>query len=83
MSELHAREARAAFLHCISQGEGAMDLAEAALQVASEDDALGEEKTPRALAGPCLQAISSFALRPRTPDQAHARIVRATSENHA
>ncbi|KAG7668476.1 hypothetical protein Ndes2526B_g03893 [Nannochloris sp. 'desiccata'] len=40
MSESHSREARKAFLDAISQGEGAMNLAEAALQIAAEDDAL-------------------------------------------
>jgi hypothetical protein len=40
MSAAHSREARKAFLAAISQGEGAMNLAEAALQIAAEDDAL-------------------------------------------
>jgi hypothetical protein len=40
MSESHSRHARKAFLSAISAGEGAMNLAEAALQIAAEDDAL-------------------------------------------
>lgn len=56
MSEQHAREARMAFLQCLSRGEGALDLAEAALQVAAEDDALGELF--------CHSSSSIAALRP-------------------
>lgn len=40
LSEEHSRLARLAFLKAIAQGDGAMDLAEAALQIAAEDDAL-------------------------------------------
>ncbi len=40
MSEEHAAESRSAFLSAISAGEGSIDLAEAALQVAAEDDGL-------------------------------------------
>ncbi|GAB4816397.1 hypothetical protein N2152v2_003443 [Parachlorella kessleri] len=39
-SEVHAYEARMAFLRNISRGEAAVDLADAALQIAAEDDAL-------------------------------------------
>jgi len=42
MSEEHAAESRASFLSAISVGEGVLDLAEAALHIAAEDDALGE-----------------------------------------
>jgi hypothetical protein len=41
MSVVHAHEARQAFLQEISKGEALINLAEAALLVASEDDALG------------------------------------------
>eukprot|EP00884_Botryococcus_braunii_P013259 jgi/Botrbrau1/21934/Bobra.0249s0057.1 len=40
MSETHAYEARMAFLENISAGEASVDLAMAALQIATEDDAL-------------------------------------------
>lgn len=42
MSDVHAWEARVAFARNIARGEPGMNLAEAALQVAAEDDALGE-----------------------------------------
>jgi hypothetical protein len=38
---MHAYEARRAFLQIISKGEGLASPAEAALQIAAEDDALG------------------------------------------
>ena len=47
-SEAHAWEARQAFLANVAAGEAALDLADAALQIAAEDDALG--------ALPCLRA---------------------------
>lgn len=40
LSEEHARAARTAFLAAIAPGDAAMDMAEAALQIAAEDDAL-------------------------------------------
>jgi hypothetical protein len=36
-----------AFLQNIAKGEAAMDLADAALQIAAEDDALGTGEPPR------------------------------------
>lgn len=41
MSSLHAYTARWRFAHNIAQGEAGMRLAEAALLVAAEDDAIG------------------------------------------
>ena len=41
MSAIHAYEARKAFAVCISGGEARVNLAEAALHIASEDDAIG------------------------------------------
>lgn len=57
MSTEHAAEARAAFLAAISPGEGALDLAEGALQVAAEDDALG---------GSLHQTLSAFLISTNT-----------------
>lgn len=50
-SELHAFQARLAFAQQLSRGEGGMRLAEAALQVAAEDDAIGKQAIGRC-AGP-------------------------------
>jgi hypothetical protein len=44
MSLEHAAAARRSFLSTISDGEGTMDLALAALYIAAEDDAIGECK---------------------------------------
>ncbi len=66
MSESHSREARKAFLAAISQGEGAMDLAEAALQIAAEDDALVSHsavKLPVASFRQRLQRIADELIR--------------------
>ena len=40
-SETHAYQARAALVENLRRGEGGVDLADAALQIAAEDDALG------------------------------------------
>ncbi|KAI7836487.1 hypothetical protein COHA_009639 [Chlorella ohadii] len=44
-STLHAYEARQAFLRCIQQGEGLLELSAAALHIAAEDDALVSHST--------------------------------------
>lgn len=41
LAAVHAFHARKAFVDCISDGEANIDLAEAALAIAAEDDALG------------------------------------------
>ncbi len=46
-SEVHAFDARRAFLLNISQGESALSVAEAALQIAAEDDAIVSHSTVR------------------------------------
>ena len=45
MSEVHAYEARQAFLDVIEKGEAGICLADAALQVAAEDDAIISHST--------------------------------------
>ncbi|PRW20351.1 hypothetical protein C2E21_9056 [Chlorella sorokiniana] len=44
-STLHAYDARQAFLRCIQQGEGLLELSAAALHIAAEDDALVSHST--------------------------------------
>ena len=39
---IHAYEARQAFARCVARGEAGVNLAETALHISSEDDALGE-----------------------------------------
>jgi len=66
MSESHSREARKAFLAAISQGEGAINLAEAALQIAAEDDALvshSSVKLPVAAFRQRLQRLANELIR--------------------
>jgi len=66
MSESHSREARRAFFAAISQGEGAMNLAEAALQIAAEDDALvshSSVKLPVAAFRQRLQRLADELIR--------------------
>ena len=46
-SELHAFEARRAFVQNIARGESAISVAEAALQIAAEDDAIVSHSTVR------------------------------------
>ena len=46
-SEVHAFEARRAFSNNIAQGEAALNVAEAALQIAAEDDAIVSHSTVR------------------------------------
>ncbi len=45
MSEIHAYEARQGFLDIIEKGEAGISLADAALQVAAEDDAIISHST--------------------------------------
>ena len=45
MSEVHAWRARRAFAENVARGESGINLAEAALQVAAEDDALVSHST--------------------------------------
>lgn len=47
MSEQHAHEARQAFLTAVSCSEARMDLAEAALQISAEDDAIASHTVVR------------------------------------
>lgn len=47
LSEVHAFEARRAFSNNIAQGEAALNVAEAALQIAAEDDAIVSHSTVR------------------------------------
>jgi hypothetical protein len=48
-SERLAAEARLAFAANVARGEAGVDLAEAALQIAAEDDAIGGPRAPLSL----------------------------------
>ena len=70
MSEEHAAEARCAFLSALAAGEGALDLAEAALCIAAEDDALVSHsavRLPIAAFRGRLQRLADELARVRLP----------------
>eukprot|EP00891_Asterochloris_glomerata_P007799 jgi/Astpho2/7799/Aster-06090 len=61
LSAQHAFKSRRAFLRCLAQGEGSINLAEAALHVAAEDDALVSHGSVQLPLQPYQQRIQRLA----------------------
>lgn len=61
LSEQHAYEARQAFLAAVSYSEARMDLAEAALQISAEDDAIASHTVVRLPVGSYLQRLAKLS----------------------
>ncbi|CAK0760877.1 hypothetical protein CVIRNUC_002808 [Coccomyxa viridis] len=66
LAEVHAWEARRAFVETVAKGESGINLAEAALQVAAEDDAIVSHSTVRLPIQSFLQRIDRLASNMRS-----------------